>query len=693
VEVLVRCLTSKPRVLRRWFKFYTLAFAACLALEGAGSLWAQDDPHPVKWTLAVKNQSLKPGERFTAEAVATIASGWHVYSITQPRGGPIATAIIVPENPSFVLVAPITGPQPEKNFDPNFQMETEMYTDSARFKLPLLVKPKAPARSQLQVGILFQTCNDHLCLPPTRLQLSASVRVIAGSVKGSSASLSAPASPGKTSVPSAQEAGTQPSSTGNTKASASSGELPPTTPNNATQPSSNKPFVLNAGPGGIKQQNLGSFIWLAMVMGALSLLTPCVFPMIPITVSYFTNHAGANRRTAIATALIYGIGIILTFTALGMLLALVFGAGGVNQLAANPWINLLITAIFLGFAFSLFGAYFIQVPSGLMGRLDAITRSKDGSGALGALLMGFTFTLTSFTCTAPFVGTLLVMTAQGNWRWPLAGMFAFSTVFAIPFFLLALAPQLLSRLPKAGGWMVEVKVVMGFLEIAAAMKFLSNADLIWGWGMFTRQVVLAVWVGIGVLSVLYVLGFFRMENETAVKSVGAARVTVAIVFLSTTIWLVPGLFGRQLGELESFLPPELGAATLNSTSTGTAQKQPEWILNNYEGALEAAKQQNKLVFIDFTGYTCTNCRWMEANMFPRPEVASEMDKFVRARLYTDGDGELYERQQKMQQGKFGTVALPLYAILRSDGTTVATFPGLTRNTSEFLAFLQKAETH
>jgi thiol:disulfide interchange protein DsbD len=410
--------------------------------------------------------------------------------------------------------------------------------------------------------------------------------------------------------------------------------------------------------------------------------------MIPITVSYFTNHAGGSRKSAIATAIIFAVGIVLTFTALGMLLAVIFGAGGVNQLAANPWVNLLITAIFLGFAFSLFGTYFIQVPPGLMNKLDSLTRSKEGSHVVGALLMGFTFTLTSFTCTAPFVGTLLVMTSQGNWRWPLAGMLAFSTVFAIPFFILALAPQMMSRLPRAGGWMVSVKVVMGFLEIAAAMKFLSNADLVWHWGIFTRQVVLAVWVGIGVLTVLYVLGYFRMEHDSPVESVGAARLMVAIVFLTGTIWLLPGLFGRQLGELESFLPPEL-AASSTPASPENMHGGADWILNDYDGAIRQAKQENKLVFVDFTGYTCTNCRWMEANMFPRPEVSTEMSKFVRVRLYTDGAGEIFERQQKMQQDKFGTVALPYYAILRADGSQVSVFPGLTRNSSEFLVFLQK----
>jgi thiol:disulfide interchange protein DsbD len=271
-------------------------------------------------------------------------------------------------------------------------------------------------------------------------------------------------------------------------------------------------------------------------------------------------------------------------------------------------------------------------------------------------------------------------------------MLAFSTVFAIPFFVLALAPQLMSRLPKAGGWMVSVKAVMGFLEIAAAMKFLSNADLVWHWGIFTRQVVLAVWVGIGVMTVLYVLGYFRMAHDSPVESIGAVRLTVAIVFLAVTVWLVPGLFGRQLGELESFLPPEVSSSgsppSTSPASSANLQHEADWILNDYDGAMEQAKQENKLVFVDFTGYTCTNCRWMEANMFPRPEVAKEINKFVCVRLYTDGDGELYEHYQKMQQEKFGTVALPLYAILRTDGSPIATFPGLTRNTAEFLAFLQ-----
>jgi len=620
----------------------------------------------VVWSAKGPSKALKQGAKFEVTLTAEISEGWHMYSFTQPPGGPSTSqATLSPEQP-FKLAGSIIGVPPHKAYDPNFEMETESYEGTAVFRLPLVVEGIVPPGTRnVAVDVRFQVCNETTCLPPKTLHLSAPARIVAG----------ATAAPGSALKPVA----TPPSIAPEKPVANPTGEP-------AKEPAQVPPTVPHS-------QSLGSFVWLAGVMGALSLLTPCVFPMIPITVSYFTNHASGDRKSAIFTAIVYALGIVLTFTALGMLLAVVFGAGGVNQLAANPWVNLLITAIFLGFAFSLFGAYFIQVPSSFMSKMDSLTRSKEGSHVVGALLMGFTFTLTSFTCTAPFVGTLLVMTAQGNWRWPLAGMLSFSTVFAIPFFILALAPQLMSRLPKAGGWMVSLKVVMGFLEIAAAMKFLSNADLVWHWGIFTRQVVLAVWVGIGVLTVLYVLGYFRMEHDSPVESIGAARLTIAIVFLAITIWLVPGLFGRQLGELESFLPPELGpsGASLNTNlaSSGNLYGDAGWIVNDYNGAMQQAKQEHKLLFIDFTGYTCTNCRWMEANMFPRPEVAKEMNKFVRVRLYTDGSGELYEHHQKMQQEKFGTVALPYYAILRTDGAPIATFSGLTRSMPEFLAFLQR----
>ncbi|MGH9820622.1 MAG: protein-disulfide reductase DsbD family protein, partial [Pyrinomonadaceae bacterium] len=412
---------------------------------------------------------------------------------------------------------------------------------------------------------------------------------------------------------------------------------------------------------------------------------------IPITVSYFTNHAAGSRARSVKLAAIYSFGIIATFTLVGMLLAIFVGAAGINLFAANPWVNLLITGIFLFFAFNLFGAYEIAVPTGVLTKLDSLTRSKEGegSGVIGALLMGLTFTLTSFTCTSPFVGTILVSASQGNWKMPLVGMLAFSTVFALPFFILALMPQLISQLPRAGGWMNSVKVAMGFLEVAAAMKFLSNVDLVWKWGIFTRDVVLAIWIAIGVVLSLYLLGKFQLAHDSKPERLGAFRMISAVVALAVSFYLLTGLFGAKLGEIESFLPPDLGNSS--ARLLGTGDDEPKWISNDYEAALAKAKAENKKLFIDFTGYTCTNCRWMEANVFPKKEVEDELNKFVLVRLYTDGEGEIYERQQQLEQDRYGTVALPFYAIVGGDDKTLATFPGLTRNTSEFIDFLRKSQ--
>jgi thiol:disulfide interchange protein DsbD len=410
-------------------------------------------------------------------------------------------------------------------------------------------------------------------------------------------------------------------------------------------------------------------------MGALSLLTPCVFPMVPITVSYFTNNAAGTRARAIGSAALYGLGIVLTFTVFGSALAAVAGAAGLNRFAANPWVNLAITAMFILFALNLFGLYDVRLPFRLMSRLDGLSRRR-GASVTGTLLMAITFTVTSLTCTAAFIGTLLVVAAQGEWRRPVAGLLAYSMTFALPFVALAAAPQFVSQLPRSGPWLARVKVVMGFLEIAAAMKFLSNADLVWSWGIFTRDVVLVAWI----LTAIALAGYLLAQRP------GVARVATALATLLFAAWLGSGVAGRRLGELEAFLPPFDYAQGRPSTAHA-ASGELSWITDDLDGALAQARASRQLVFIDFTGYTCTNCRWMEANMFTRPEVRDVLAGFVRARLYTDGQGAVYEKQQRYQEERFKTVALPLYALVDADQRTVATFAGLTRDPQEFLRFL------
>lgn len=630
--------------------------------------------NPVVWSLAEAEAGLAPGGEFDLTLSATIDEGWHVYSVSQPRP-PIQTRITVPEGQRAKLRAAPIAPEPTRQFDPNFSIEAEFYETRAVFTLPLVVAGDAPAGSHpLEVHVRFQACTDRVCLPPRTVKLATSFTV-GNAAPGSAAPANVPSSP----LPTPAETGP-----GSAPASSSEGSSPAPAASGASAAVTLPAAVPVDAP---VDSSLWSFIWLAMTVGALTLLTPCVFPMVPITVSYFTKNAAGSRSGAVGNALVYSLGIILTFTALGMLLALVLGASGLNRFAASPWVNLFIAGIFIAFALNLFGAYELNLPATMLTRLDALTRREGGSRFIATLLMGLTFTLTSFTCTAPFVGTLMVMASQGSWQFPLLGMIAFSSVFAAPFFVLALVPQMVTKLPRSGGWLNAVKVSMGFLEIAAAMKFISNVDLVWGWGIFSREAVLATWVAVGVLLSLYLLGNFRLPHDSPAERIGAGRLAAAIVSLAITVHLVTGLFGTRLGEIEAFLPPaSYGSA---ARGAGTLEGELPWIVNDYPAALATAAREDRPLIIDFTGYTCTNCRWMEANMFPRPEIRDELERFVRVKLYTDGEGELYEKHQQFQAETFGTVALPLYAVMSPDGRPLVAFPGLTRDPQEFLDFLRR----
>jgi thiol:disulfide interchange protein DsbD len=409
-----------------------------------------------------------------------------------------------------------------------------------------------------------------------------------------------------------------------------------------------------------------SFLWLAGAGGALSLFTPCVFPMIPITVAFFNQRDG---RGSLRHALLFALGIIFTFTALGLALAVIVGAAGLSRFASDPVVNIVIGVLFIGFALSLLGVYDLPLPfsNRFLNRVDSSARERSSS-PVGSVLMGFAFTLASFTCTAPFVGPLLVSASRGEWMTPLVGMAVFSTVFALPFFILALIPQWTSSLPRSGAWLTDLKVCVGLFEIAAAVKFFSNADMVWGSNILSRPVIISIWITIVLAAAIYLL----------LKR----RFIVALAPAAISVWLGAAFTGRSLGEAEAFLPPRV-------YESGPSARL-DWILNDHARALQLASQSNRLVFIDFTGYTCTNCRWMEANMFARADVSASLSRYVLSRLYTDGEGELYERQQGFQEKRFGTVALPLYAIVDANGRTVRTFSGLTRNPAEFLSFLRNS---
>lgn len=648
-----------------------VALILCL-LVPALTAWSQVPGNsPARWSANGPSGPVRPGERFEVSIEAQIADRWHLYSATQPPGGPNPTRFRLISGGPFRLAEGIRQSEFKTEFDANFGIPTEFFAVNARFGLPLIAAADAaPGKYDLELQVTYQMCDDKVCLPPTKVPMTASVTV--------------ESTPGQASVPA------------QSRESDTRGEVPnapPVSPRKVIGETSSQANAAapatSAAPAGtaaeVQQARASGFLpylWLAMSMGAISLATPCVFPMIPITVSYFTKVAETKRASGLSQALVYSVGIIFTFTGLGLGLAAVLGATGINQFAANPWVNLLITAVFVGFAFNLFGMYEIGVPAGVLNRLSRI---GGNSGYMQTLIMGLTFTLTSFTCTVPFVGTVLVATSQGDWLWPAFGMLGYSVVFAAPFFVLALVPQALTALPKSGAWLNSVKVTMGFLVLAAAMKFISNVDLVWNWRIFTREVVLSIWLAIAVLCTLYLLGKFQLPHDSPVEKLGVLRMSSAMVFLSLGFYLATGFLGGSLGELDAFLPLRTsGGFTL--AGGGERGQELTWH-RDLDAALVEARAEAKPVFISFTGYTCTNCRWMHANILSLPAVHQKLQRYSRLQLYTDGSGEVYERNQQYQKQQFGTIALPFYVIMDSQGKTLATFPGMTRKPEEFLRFL------
>ena len=624
--------------MHHWFRPRIVAIAASF-LSVPAVMFAQDQP--VAWKLW--SPTTARGE-LISKLDATIGDGWYLYSQTEPSGGPVPTSISVIGD-AYKLLAMPRAPDPEHRPDRNFNIISEVYTDSVRFVLPL--SRVRAVRDSLKVAVRFQACTIRYCLPPrtdtvvalARQQLSSSQKEIAQPPPLAAPSRRATPSPSRTA-------------TGSTAPRLASRELP-------------------------------AFLRFACVTALLALLTPCVFPMIPITVGFFTRRGEDARHAKARDASLFAAGIVGTFGALGLAVSALFGAGNIVRLAANPWLNLVIAACFLLFALQLAGWIAVPMPSGLATRLTIATAGRRDAGAI--LLMGAVFSLTSFTCTAPFVGTLLVLASRGDWAWPLIGLVTYATVFALPFFALALFPAALSTLPRSGPWLASLKGVIAFLELAAVVKFVSNADLVWGWGILTRDVVLMAWLAIAVGLTLWLAVAAVRRGSAESVPLRAGRLAVAAAALVAVVRIVAGLSGAGLGEIESYLPPPRANALL---AYDGGHDLP-WRLNDFDGALAIARRTGRPIFVDFTGYTCTNCRWMEANMFTRPAVRAALAKYERTRLYTDGSGDRYTAQQVMEQRLFGTVALPLYAVFGPGGEPRGvTFVGMSRDEAQFLEFLR-----
>jgi thiol:disulfide interchange protein len=597
---------------------------------------------PVQWTLTSDITKAPPGSTVPLRLTAKIDSGWHIYSLTIAKtfDGPIPTTASIEPNPA-VASFQFYEPKPLRKIDPTIQLDTEMFENEAALWVPVVLAKDTAGALELTAKVRYAVCDDRQCLPPKTKTAVYTLNIDPGAA-----------------VPAAF-----------------------VIPAGYIEAKPGVPALIHDSTKTVSDTGLAAFLLTAFGFGLAAIFTPCVFPMIPITVSFFLNQRGGFLQ-----ALVFSLGIIVLFCALGLGVTAAIGPFGVVQLGSNPWVNGFISVVFGAFALSLLGAFEITLPSRLVNKLDQASRR---GGYIGTLLMGLTFSLTSFACVGPFVGPLLVSSVQAKGVQPVLGMMSFATGLASPFFFLAAFPSVLKKLPRSGGWLMRVKVVMGFVLLAAMLKYLSNVDQVLQLNAITRERFLAAWFVLFALAGLYLLGLLRLEGIEASDKLGIGRLLTAVGFLVFSFSLLPGMFGAPLGELDAYVPAAPsgpGAATIAGGGAGEGGQ--VWMKNQLREALDIARRDNKLVLVTFTGYACTNCHWMKANMFPRPEIAGVVKDLVLVELYTDGTDAASEENQKLEDQKFSTVSMPFYALLDPDEHVVATFPNATRNASEFLAFLK-----
>ena len=632
--------------------------------------------NPLEFEFSLSPVDAQPGQKVTLAITAKLDPGWHTFSLTQDGNSGGGT-------PTEIQLDQLAGLKPlGEGFVANRPFHKEAITDDIVLEIhegevvwsrEFEVLPDVSAGSYGVVGgIVYQTCKNS-CLPPRtedftlgRLDAAKPVAVATTPVQ-------------------------------------------PVPPKVAEQPA---PEVV-AKP---QDRGLLPFLLTAIGFGFVSLLTPCVFPMVPITVSFFLKQAESQHHRPVTLAIVYCGAIVLAFTILGVGISAVFGAGQLNQLANNPWLNVAIGAVFVIFALNMLGMFEITVPGWLL----TFTATKESTGGfVGAIFMALTFTLTSFTCTFAFAGTLLVAAAQGEYYWPIIGMLAFGAAFASPFFVLAMVPSLLKKLPKSGGWMNSVKVVMGLIEIGAAVKFFSVADLAFNPAapvFFDYVIVLLMWLVVALAVGLYLLGVYRFPHDTPVDSITVSRGLLAMSFLGLT-----GLFGMALvnpnagggwlmNQIVAFAPPNLqgDVGGEEGPKVGFAQEAegPKTVHHgvvfslDIDKAIAASTKLNEPLFLDFTGVNCVNCRLMEKKM-AAPSWKERLAKFVGAQLYVDVPGiptitdeayatSLWKKNLALQMGWFGDVSMPAYAITTPDGKTIlATYAGAEKASGEFLQFMDE----
>ena len=647
-------------------------------LLGINSLAQAQIERPVTWTFAARPGAA--GEA-TLTATATIAGNWHIYSQFIEEGGPVPTSFEFTPSPDYELLGKVAeSPAPVKAFEKAFNMNIAYFPKRAVFSQK--IRLKAP-QTTVKGTVTFMVCNDEKCLPPDDLDFSVAV---AGTVAPAAAKAAptpprpAKAAPAAATVVAAAEApaATPPAPTPPAPANTvvfrpEAGSAPMLAPTADSAPAAAPaPVIREATAAAVAAPANSQSRWAIFLAGFLgglaALIMPCIFPLLPFTVSYFTKGE-YSRAGAVGRAAFYGLSIIFIYVALGLLVTVIFGADALNDLATNGVFNLVFFGLLLVFAASFLGAFELTLPTSWINKTDT---QADKGGLVGIFFMAATLALVSFSCTGPIIGTLLVQAAAtGQLLGPAVGMFGFSLALALPFTLFALFPSWLKALPKSGGWLNSVKVVLGFLELALALKFLSNVDLAYHWQWFDREVFLVLWIVIFALLGFYLLGKIRFSHDSPVDYVSLPRLFLAIIVLAFTTYLVPGLWGAPLQAVAGFLPPQhtqdfdlytptLGggrgtgpaAAPLEQHKYGDLFHAPLGLeaYFDYAEARAYAQKVHKPILIDFTGNACVNCRKMEATVWPDPRVLQRLRQdFVLVQLYVDDKTALPVAEQRVSK--------------------------------------------
>ncbi len=638
---------------------------------------------PISWSDEIITENINVGDTIIISFKAEIDKNWYLYSSDfDPELGPMVTEFDFELNDTFELVDSIIPINPSRGYDEIWEGEYTYFKENAEFQHKVIIKSLP---YYISGSYNYQVCSDvdGKCIPFEE-EFSFGE---------------------KPADKSASDEATIEKETGDSEKKR--GFL--------TKKEPNTPYSLLV------------FMLLAFGAGLAALLTPCVFPMIPMTVTFFTGKS-KTKAGALRKALIFGISIVLIYIVAGTAVAIINGPEFANWLSTH-WIpNVFFFLVFFIFALSFLGLFEINLPSSFVNKVDA---KADKGGLGGVFFMAFTLVLVSFSCTGPIVGSILVESAGGQFIKPLIGMFGFSMAFAIPFTLFAVFPEWLNNLPKSGGWLNSVKVVLGFLELALGLKFLSIADQVYHWGILDREIYLLLWIVIFSFLGLYLLGKIRLPNDSPVEKVSVSRLMLSMITFSFVLYMIPGLFGAPLKAMAGYLPPmsshdfDIPAIIRQNAGGGTTEESlceppkhteflhfPHGIKGyfDYEQALACAKEQNKPIFVDFTGHGCVNCREMEARVWSDPAVLERLQNdFIMLALYVDEKKELpesewytseYDSKVKKTIGKqnadfqirrFNNNAQPYYVILDASGELIVEPIAYERDISKFLEFLEKGK--